>query len=43
MMDVMFDIPSQEGVTRLQVTGEMIDRGIEQYSSEDEEMQRKRA
>ena len=39
MMDIMFDIPSQEGVTRLQVTGDMIERGIEQYSSEDEEMQ----
>jgi ATP-dependent Clp protease ATP-binding subunit ClpX len=43
MMDIMFDVPSQEGVTRLQVTGEMIERGIEQYSSEDEEIQRKRA
>ncbi len=43
MMDIMFDIPSQESVTRLQVTGEMIEQGIEQYSSEDEEIQRKRA
>ena len=43
MMDIMFDVPSQEGVTRLQVTGEMIESGIEQYSSEDEAMQRKRA
>ena len=43
MMDIMFDVPSQEGVTRLQVTDEMIESGIEQYSSEDEAMQRKRA
>lgn len=43
MMDIMFDIPSQEGVTRLQVTGEMIENGIAQYSSQDEAMQRKRA
>ena len=43
MMDIMFDVPSQEGVTHLQVTGEMIETGIEQYRSEDEAMQRKRA
>lgn len=44
MMDIMYDIPSQEGTTRLEVTGEMIERGIEQYNSEDEEeMRRKRA
>jgi ATP-dependent Clp protease ATP-binding subunit ClpX len=44
MMDIMYDIPSQEGTTRLEVTGEMVERGIEQYNSEDEEeMRRKRA
>ena len=44
MMDIMYDIPSQEGTTRLEVTGEMVQRGIEQYNSEDEEeMRRKRA
>ena len=43
MMDVMYDIPSQEGTTRLEVTGEMIESGVEQYDSEDEDMRRKRA
>jgi ATP-dependent Clp protease ATP-binding subunit ClpX len=44
MMDIMYDIPSQEGTTRLEVTGEMVERGIEHYNSEDEEeMRRKRA
>ena len=44
MMDIMYDIPSKEGTTRLEVTGEMVERGIEQYNSEDEEeMRRKRA
>ena len=44
MMDIMYDIPSQEGTTRLEVTGEMVERGIEQYNSDDEEeMRRKRA
>ena len=43
MMDIMFDIPSQEGVTRLQVTGEMIESGIARSNSEDEEIRRKRA
>ncbi|MBN60808.1 MAG: ATP-dependent Clp protease ATP-binding subunit ClpX [Gemmatimonadetes bacterium] len=44
MMDIMYDVPSQEGTTRLEVTGEMVERGIEQYNSEDEEeMRRKRA
>ena len=43
MMDIMYDLPSQEGITHLQVTGEMIEGGIEHYDSEDEEMRRKRA
>ena len=43
MMDIMYDIPSQEGMTRLQITGEMIENGIDQYDSDDEGMRRKSA
>jgi ATP-dependent Clp protease ATP-binding subunit ClpX len=44
MMDIMYDLPSQEGVTSLQITAEMIEKGIYSFDHEDdEEMQRKRA
>ncbi len=44
MMDIMFDLPSQTDVKSLQVTAEMIEKGIDQFDHEDdEEMQLKRA
>jgi ATP-dependent Clp protease ATP-binding subunit ClpX len=44
MMDIMYDLPSQEGVTSLQITAEMIEKGIDSFDHEDdEEMRRKRA
>ncbi len=44
MMDIMYDLPSQEGVTSLQITAEMIEKGIEIFDHEDdEEIRRKRA
>ena len=43
MMDIMYDIPSQEGTTHLEVTGEMIESGIDTYNREDEDTRRKRA
>ena len=42
MMDIMYDLPSQEGATSLQITAEMIEKGIYSFDHEDdEEMQRK--
>jgi ATP-dependent Clp protease ATP-binding subunit ClpX len=43
MMDIMYDIPSQKGTTSLEVTDEMIERGVEQYNSEDEEEMRRKS
>ena len=44
MMDIMYDLPSQEGVPSLQITAELIEKGIYSFDHEDdEEMQRKRA
>jgi ATP-dependent Clp protease ATP-binding subunit ClpX len=44
MMDIMYDLPSQEGVTSLQITAGMIEKGIDSFDHEDdEEMRRKRA
>ena len=50
MMDIMYDLPSQEDVTSLQITAEMIEKGIDSFEDEDEdededdeEMRRKRA
>ena len=43
MKDIMYDIPSQEGTTHLEVTGEMIESGIDTYNREDEDTRRKRA
>ena len=40
MMDVMYDIPSQEEVRELVVTAEMIEKGVERF---EEDEQRKRA
>ena len=42
MMDIMYDIPSQEDVSELIVTSEMIEKGVESFDDEDE-VQRKRA
>jgi len=42
MMDIMYDIPSQQGVRELVVTAEMIEKGVESYD-EGDEVQRKRA
>lgn len=44
MMDIMYDLPSQTDVTSLQITAEMIEKGIDRFDHEDdEEMQLKRA
>jgi ATP-dependent Clp protease ATP-binding subunit ClpX len=44
MMDIMYELPSQEGVETLQITAEMIEKGIEVFDSEDDgEIRRKRA
>jgi len=44
MMDIMYDLPSQTDVKSLQITAEMIEKGIDQFDHEDdEEMQLKRA
>ncbi len=44
MMDIMYDLPSQADVKSLQITAEMIEKGIDRFDHEDdEEMQRKRA
>jgi len=44
MMDIMYDLPSQTDVKSLQITAEMIEKGIERFDHEDdEEMQLKRA
>ena len=45
MMDIMYDLPSQNDVESLQITAEMIEKGIDQFDHEDEEegMQLKRA
>ncbi len=44
MMDIMYDLPSQADVKSLQITAEMIEKGIDQFDhEEDEEMQFKRA
>ena len=42
MMDIMYDIPSQEGITELVVTDEMIEKGVDDSDNEDE-LLRKRA
>ena len=40
----MYDLPSQEDVKTLQITAEMVEKGIQSFDSEDdEEMRRKRA
>ena len=43
MMDIMYEIPSQEDTTRLKITAEMIENGIDQYDSDDGGMRRKSA
>ena len=44
MMDIMYDLPSQTDVKSLQITAEMIEKGIDQFDHEDDEgMQLKRA
>jgi ATP-dependent Clp protease ATP-binding subunit ClpX len=52
MMDIMYDTPSQEDLTELEVTADMIRDGVERYEDEDDddgedgdedEVQRKRA
>ena len=43
MMDIMYDVPSQEETTRLQITSEMIEDGIDQYDRDDGGMRRKSA
>ena len=44
MMDIMYDLPSQTDVKSLQITAEMIEKGIDRFDHEDdEEMQLKRA
>ncbi len=44
MMDIMYELPSQEGVKTLQITAEMIEKGIEIFDSEDDgEIRRKSA
>ena len=45
MMDIMYDLPSQNDVKSLQITAEMIEKGIDRFDHEDEEeeMQLKRA
>ena len=42
MMDIMYDIPSQDDVRELVVTHEMIEKGVESFD-DDDEAQRKRA
>ena len=43
MMDVMYDVPSQEGVSELLITAEMIEKGVENFDDEEDELVRKRA
>ena len=44
MMDIMYDLPSQTDVKSLQITAEMIEKGVDRFDHEDdEEMQLKRA
>ena len=44
MMDIMYDLPSQNDVKSLQITAEMIEKGIDRFDhEEEEEMQLKRA
>jgi ATP-dependent Clp protease ATP-binding subunit ClpX len=42
MMDIMYDVPSQADVTKLVITAEMIEKGVEEIDDEDE-LERKRA
>ena len=42
MMDIMYDVPSQAGVTELEITAEIIEKGVEEIDDEDE-LERKRA
>jgi len=42
MMDIMYDVPSQADVTKLEITAEMIEKGVEKIDDEDE-LERKRA
>ena len=42
MMDIMYDVPSQADVTKLEITAEMIEKGVEEIDDEDE-LERKRA
>ena len=42
-MDIMYEIPSQEDTTRLKITAEMIENGIDQYDRDDGGMRRKSA
>ncbi|MBI2502676.1 MAG: ATP-dependent Clp protease ATP-binding subunit ClpX [Candidatus Latescibacteria bacterium] len=37
MMDIMYDVPSQEGLRQITVTAEVIAQGVEQASDEDED------
>ena len=37
MMDIMYDLPSQTDVKSLQITAEMIEKGIDQFDHEDDE------
>ena len=41
MMDIMYDVPSQDGVTELVVTPEMIDKGVDDSDDEDELLRRR--
>ena len=45
MMDIMYDIPSQDDLEELVITAEMIEKGVQNYGDEDDEdeVQRKRA
>jgi ATP-dependent Clp protease ATP-binding subunit ClpX len=36
MMDVMYDVPSQEGIREVVVTVEMVDKGVESFDGDDE-------
>ncbi|MBT4497364.1 MAG: ATP-dependent Clp protease ATP-binding subunit ClpX, partial [Gemmatimonadetes bacterium] len=45
MMDIMYDIPSQDDLKELVITAEMVEKGVQNYGDEDDEdeVQRKRA
>jgi ATP-dependent Clp protease ATP-binding subunit ClpX len=41
MMDIMYEVPSQEGLQRIEVTAEMVAQGVEQAGDEDEDQSRR--